>query len=158
MRRILMILFIGLILLLSNGCGCLRRTVYVEVPVKSDSVFIERLVRDTVTVTIPGDSISVVAVDSSHLENRYSMSDAVVDSTGRLHHSLVNKNIKVEKEIVYKEIEKTVEKEVPVIKEVTKEVKVIPDYYKWINILFWCVVGIGLVFVIFKVKKFFHIP
>lgn len=151
MRRILMILFIGLILLLSNGCGCLKRTVYVEVPVKSDSVFIERLVRDTVTVTIPGDSISVVAVDSSHLENRYSISDARVDSTGRLHHSLINKSIKVEKEIVYKEIEKTVEKEVPVIKEVTKEVKVIPSYYKWCSRIIWILFGFVVIFIVLKV-------
>ena len=151
MRRILMILFIGLILLLSNGCGCLRRTVYVEVPVKSDSVFIERLVKDTVTVTIPGDSISVVAVDSSHLENRYSISDARVDSTGRLHHSLINKSIKVEKEIVYKEIEKTVEKEVPVIKEVTKEVKVIPSYYKWCSRIIWILFGFVVIFIVLKV-------
>lgn len=151
MRRILMILFIGLILLLSNGCGCLRRTVYVEVPVKSDSVFIERLVRDTVTVTIPGDSISVVAVDSSHLENRYSISDARVDSTGRLHHSLINKSIKIEKEIVYKEIEKTVEKEVPVIKEVTKEVKVIPDYYRWCSRIIWILFGFVVIFIVLKV-------
>lgn len=153
MRRILMILFTGLILLLMTGCGCLRKTVYVEVPVKSDSIFIERIVRDTVTVTIPGDSIAVVAVDSSHLENRYSMSDAVVDSTGRLHHSLVNKSIKVEKEIVYKEIEKTVEKEVPVIKEVTKEIEVIPDYYRWCSRILWGLFGL---FVIFIVIRFCH--
>lgn len=151
MRRILMILFIGLILLLSNGCGCLKRTVYVEVPVKSDSVFIERLVRDTVSIEIPGDSISVVAVDSSHLENRYSISDARVDSTGRLHHSLINKSIKVEKEIVYKEIEKTVEKEVPVIKEVTKEIKVIPSYYKWCSRIIWILFGFVVIFIVLKV-------
>lgn len=151
MRRILMILFIGLILLLSNGCGCLRRTVYVEVPVKSDSVFIERLVRDTVSIEIPGDTMKVVAQDSSHLENRYSMSDAVVDSTGRLHHSLINKSIKVEKEIVYKEIEKTVEKEVPVIKEVTKEVKVIPGYYKWCSRILWILFGFVVIFIVLKV-------
>lgn len=151
MRRILMILFIGLILLLSNGCGCLRRTVYVEVPVKSDSVFIERLVRDTVSIEIPGDSIAVVAVDSSHLENRYSISDARVDSTGRLHHSLINKSIKIEKEIVYKEIEKTVEKEVPVIKEVTKEIKVIPSYYKWCSRIIWILFGFVVIFIVLKV-------
>lgn len=147
MRR----LWLLLLILLMTGCGCLRRTVYVEVPVKADSVFIERLVRDTVTVTIPGDSIAVVAVDSSHLENRYSVSDAVVDSTGRLHHSLVNKSIKVEKEIVYKEIEKTVEKEVPVIKEVTKEVKVVPGYYRWCSRIIWILFGLFVIFIVIKV-------
>ena len=42
------------------------------------------------------------------------------------------------------------EKEVPV--EVEVPVKYVPDYYKWINILFWCIVGTGLIFVIFKMK------
>ena len=37
-------------------------------------------------------------------------------------------------------------------------VKYVPDYYKWINIIFWCIVGTGLIFVIFKLKSFFHIP
>lgn len=133
-----------------TGCGCLTKTVYIEVPVKADSVYIERVIKDTVRVEIPGDSIAVVAVDSSHLENRYSMSDAVVDSTGRLHHSLINKSIKVEKEIVYKEIEKTVEKEVPVIKEVTKEVKVVPGYYRWCSRILWILFGFVVIFIGFK--------
>lgn len=132
-----------------TGCGCLKRTVYIEVPVKADSVVVERIVRDTVTIEIPGDSIAVVAVDSSHLENKYSVSDARVDSTGRLHHSLINKYIKIKKEIVYKEVEKRVEKEVPV--EVEVPVKYVPGYYKRINIIFWCLVGVFVIFTVLKV-------
>ena len=142
-----------LMILLMTGCGCLQKTVYVEVPVKADSVYVEKIVRDTVTIEIPGDSIAVVAVDSSHLENRYSISDARVDSTGRLHHSLVNKSIKIEKEIVYKEKEVTVEKEVPVIKEVTKEVKVIPDYYRWCSRILWGLFGLFVIFIVLKFIK-----
>lgn len=154
MKRFILLLVMFLVM----GCGICKKVHYIPVETSKDSIVVERIVTDTVTVTIPGDSISVVAIDSSHLENRYSMSDAVVDSTGRLHHSLINKNIKIEKEIVYKEIEKRVEveKEVPV--EVPVPVKYVPDYYKWINILFWCIVGTGLIFVIFRVRKFFHIP
>lgn len=154
MKRLILFLLMFLVM----GCGICKKVHYVPVQTSKDSVVVERIVRDTVTVTIPGDSIAVVAIDSSHLENRYSMSEAVVDSAGRLHHSLINKNIKIEKEIVYKEVEKKieVEKEVPV--EVEVPVKYIPDYYKWINIIFWCMIGIGLIFVIFKLKKFFHIP
>ena len=147
MRRLWLLLLIFLMV----GCGCLKKTIYVEVPVGVDSVYVERIVSDTVTVTIPGDSIAVVAQDSSHLENRYSISDAVVDSTGRLHHSLINKSIKIEKEIVYKEIEKTVEKEVPVIKEVTKEIKVVPGYYKWCSRILWILFGFVVIFILIKV-------
>lgn len=149
MKRLLLLLMI----LLMTGCGCLKRTVYIEVPVKADSVVVERIVRDTVTIEIPGDTMKVVAQDSSHLENKYSVSDARVDSTGRLHHSLINKNIKVEKEIVYKEIEKTVEKEVPVIKEVTKEVKVVPGYYKWCSRILWILFGFVVIFIGFKFRS-----
>ena len=66
----------------------------------------------------------------------------------------------MKKEIVYKD--KIIEKRVEVEKEVPVEVKVpvkyVPDYYKWINILFWCFVGTGFIFVIFKMKSLFHIP
>ena len=71
-----------------------------------------------------------------------------------------NKDVELKKEIVY--IDRIIEKRVEVEKEVPVEVKVpvkyVPDYYKWIHILFWCIVGTGLFFVIFKLKGFFHIP
>lgn len=151
MRRILMILFIGLILLLSNGCGICKKVQYVPIETTKDSIYVETLVRDTVRFEIPGDTVRVVAQDSSRLETKYSVSEAVIDSVGRLHHSLINKDIKIEKEIVYKEIEKRVEveKEVPV--EVEIPVKYVPDYYKWINIIFWCIVGSFVIFIVLKV-------
>lgn len=132
--------------------GC--RVQYIPVPVetKIDSVYIEKVIKDTVRVEIPGDSISVVAQDSSHLENRYSMSDARVDSTGRLHHSLINKKITLEKEIVYKEIEKIVEKEVPVVQEVEKIVEVVPKYYRWVSAGFWLIIVGFVIFIVTKIK------
>jgi len=144
------------------GCGICKKVHYVPVQTKIDSVVVERVIErvDTVSIEIPGESVYVIKRDSSHLETAVAISDAKIDSTGMLHHSLINKNVDLKKEIVYKDrvIEKKVEveKEVPV--EVEVPVKYIPDYYKWINIIFWCMIGIGLVFVIFKVKNFFHIP
>lgn len=154
------ILFISMFLVM--GCGVFKRVQYVPVETKKDSVVIENIVEriDTVKVEVPGERVYVIKQDSSHLETAVAISDANIDSTGMLHHSLVNKDVNLKKEIVYKDkiIEKRVEveKEVPV--EVEVPVKYVPNYYKWIHNLFWCIVGTGLIFVIFRVKSFFHIP
>lgn len=157
MRKIL--LFLLMVIMVS--CGVCRRQ-YIQVPVKIDSVYIERVVEriDTVRIKIPGEKIYVIKQDSSHLETAVAVSDAKIDSVGMLHHSLTNKDVELKKEIVYKD--RVIEKRVEVEKKVSVEVKVpvryVPDYYKWINIIFWCIVGTGLIFVIFKMKGFFHIP
>ena len=153
MRRFIFVLMMFLVV----GCGICRKVQYVPVETKTDSVYVEKLVKDTVSVEIPGETVYVVAQDSSHLETKWSVSDAKIDSTGRLHHSLTNKDIKIEKEIVYKEIEKRVEveKEVPV--EVEVPVKYIPDYYKWINGIFWGLIGLFVIFIVLKVYFKFKI-
>ena len=151
-----------LVMFLVMGCGICNRVKYVPVETSKDSVVIEKVVEriDTVEIEVPGERVYVVAVDSSHLETAVATSDAKIDSTGMLHHSLENKDVNLKKEIVYKD--KIIEKRVEVEKEVPVEVKVpvkyVPDYYKWINIIFWCIVGTGLIFVIFKLRGFFHIP
>ena len=151
-----------LVMFMMVGCGICKRVQYVPVETSKDSVVIEKVVEriDTVSIEIPGERVYVVAVDSSHLETAVATSDAKIDSTGMLHHSLKNKDVNLKKEIVYKD--KIIEKRVEVEKEVPVEVKVpvkyVPDYYKWINIIFWCIVGTGLIFVIFKLRGFFHIP
>ena len=155
-------LLLFLLMVFMVSCGTFRRVQYVPVQAKKDSVVIENIVEriDTVKVEVPGERVYVIKQDSSHLETAVAISDANIDSTGMLHHSLVNKDVNLEKEIVYKDkiVEKrvVVEKEVPV--EVEVPVKYVPNYYKWIHKLFWCIVGTGLIFVIFKVKGFFHIP
>ena len=157
MKRLLLVLLI----LMITGCG-ITRVIQVPVETKRDSVIIEKIVEriDTVKIEIPGEKVYVIREDSSHLETAVAISDAKIDSTGMLHHSLTNKDVELKKEIVYKD--KIIEKRVEVEKEVPVEVEVpvryVPDYYKWINILFWCIVGTGFIFVIFKVKNFFHIP
>ena len=151
-----------LVMFMMVGCGICKRVQYVPVETKKDSVVVEKIVErtDTVEIEVPGESVYVIKQDSSHLETAVAISDAKIDSTGMLHHTLKNKDVNLKKEIVYKDkiIEKRVEveKEVPV--EVEVPVKYVPDYYTWINILFWCMVGTGLIFVIFKMKSLFHIP
>lgn len=157
MKKVLLVLLMFFMV----SCGICNRVQYVPVESKIDSVVIEKVVErlDTVKIPIPGERVYVVAIDSSHLETAVAISDAKIDSTGILHHSLVNKDVNLKKEIVYKD--KIIEKKVEVEKEVPVEVKVpvkyVPDYYKWINIIFWCIVGTGLIFVIFRVRGFFHI-
>ena len=151
-----------LVMFMMVGCGICNRVKYVPVETKIDSIVVEKIVEriDTVSIEVPGERVYVIKQDSSHLETAVATSDAKIDSTGMLHHSLKNKDVNLKKEIVYKD--KIIEKRVEVEKEVPVEVKVpvryVPDYYKWINILFWCMIGTGLIFVIFKVRKFFHIP
>ena len=150
-----------LVMFLVMGCGICKRVQYVPVETKIDSVVIEKVVErtDTVEIEVPGERVYVIKQDSSHLETAVATSDAKIDSTGMLHHSLKNKDVNLKKEIVYKD--KIIEKRVEVEKEVPVEVEVpakyVPDYYKWINIIFWCIAGTGFIFVIFKVKSFFHI-
>ena len=154
------ILFIVMFLMM--GCSICHRVQYVPVETKIDSVIVEKIVERVYSVyfPVPSESSEVVREDSSHLETSVAISDAKIDSNGVLHHTLQNKNTSLKKEIVYKDkiIEKKVEveKEVPV--EVEVPVKYVPDYYKWIHILFWCMAGTGIIFVIFKLKHFFHIP
>ena len=154
------ILFIVMFLMM--GCSICHRVQYVPVESKVDSVIIEKIVErvDSVYFPVPSESSEVVREDSSHLETSVAISDAKIDSNGVLHHTLKNKNTSLKKEIVYKDkiIEKKVEveKEVPV--EVEVPVKYVPDYYKWIHILFWCMAGTGIIFVIFRMRHFFHIP
>ena len=150
-----------LVMFMMVGCGICKRQ-YIPVESKVDSIYIEKIVEriDTVEIEIPGEKVYVIKQDSSHLETAVATSDAKIDSTGMLHHSLKNKDVNLKKEIVY--LDRIIEKRVEVEKEVPVEVKVpvkyVPNYYKWINILFWCMIGTGLIFVIFRVKKFFHIP
>ena len=105
--------------------------------------------RDTVVLEVPIESSSAFDVQYSHLETTIALSDAMVDSTGRLNHTLVNKPFKIEKEIVYQD-RKVVEyrdsvsiKEVPVEVEVIR--KVVPKwcwYLLVLNVLALVAIGI----------------
>lgn len=146
-------LFILVIILLS---GC-RQTRYIPVQGKNDSIYIEKTeIRfDTVRIKLPADTVYSISTDSSHLETNLSSSDAIIREDGKLYHTLINKQVDLEKEVVYKDriIEKEVKKEIPVIQEVEKPVKYIPGYYKTINKLFWLLISVIGAGIYLKVKK-----
>ena len=79
---------------------------------------------------------------------------ASVDSFGRLYHKLANKDVSLEKEVVYQDrvIEKRVEveKEVPV--EVEVPVKYVPGYYRWMERLFYGLLGIIVIFIVVRMR------
>ena len=160
MFRIVKILILSLLCSISVSCGLLRPR-YVPVETKVDSVYIEKLVErvDTIKVDVPGESVFVIRRDSSRLETTVAVSYAEIDSVGFLHHSLENKKVSLDKEIVFKDrvIEKRVEveKEVPV--EVEVPVRYVPGYYKWIERLFYGLLGIIVIFILLKVHFGFKI-
>lgn len=128
------------IAILMLGCATIR-----PVPVQSttnvqtvvrDSIVVHR---DTVTLEVPVESTFAFQVQSSHLETTVALSDAYVDSTGLLNHTLSNKPFKAEKEIVYLD-RKVVEyrdsiqvKEVPVEVEVVKTK--VPRWCWWLLVV-----------------------
>lgn len=145
-----------LVLLMMVGCSTIK---YVPVESKTDSIYVEKIVErlDTILVEIPVEVKDIITMaDSSHLETSVAISDAWVDSCSTLHHKLVNKSENpLKKEIVYKDriIEKEVVKEIPVINEVEVPVKYVPPYYKKINVIFWCLIGLLLLFLLYKSRK-----
>lgn len=156
MKRLLTVVVTGLILILFSGCSILRPR-YVPIETKIDSVYIEKVVErvDTVFFSIPADTVRIAAkIDSSHLETGLAVSEAVVDSTGVMRHSIWNKVQELKKEVVFKDrvIEKRVEveKEVPV--EVEVPVKYVPGYYRWMERLFYGLLCIFVIFIVAKLK------
>lgn len=53
-------------------------------------------IHDTIPFYIPVERHSSVGEDSSHLETDFAISDAFTDSTGKLHHTLENKDRKID--------------------------------------------------------------
>ena len=148
-------LFILVIILLS---GC-RQVKYIPVQGKNDSIYIEKTVLryDTVTFTLPPDTVYSVSTDSSFIQTDLASSEAVIGKDGKLYHTLTNKPVELKKEVVYldKIVEKEVKKEIPVIQEVEKPVKYIPKFYKVTNGLFWLMVSIIGFLIWGKIKKIF---
>lgn len=112
--------------------------------------------RDTVTFQVPIESSSAYGVQYSHLESTVAYSEASVDSTGLLSHTLVNKPVKLEKEIVYLDRVKTEYRDSLVVKEVPVEVevirKVVPRWC-WTLLAFNILVVLALcVYVYLKLK------
>ena len=153
MKRLLIVT--GLILMLFSGCGLLRPR-YVPVETRTDSVYVERLVErvDTLSIPVPVETVMEVSDTSSHLETSVAESWASVDSFGRLYHKLANKDVSLEKEVVYQDrvIEKKVEVEKEVQVEVEVPVKYVPGYYRWMERLFYGLLGIIVIFIVVRMR------
>lgn len=124
MRRIIIILFLFLV----ASCG-----LYNQLPSTNEQtekqVEVKELItyiHDTVEVQVPQSKEKVIVKDStSHLENDVAISDAKIDSTGLLHHSLETKPTPIKVQVVYKEVvrdsivyvNKIKEVRIPVVKE-----------------------------------------
>lgn len=103
---------------------------------------------DTVKIPLPKEIISEVSFsDTSHLETSLAVSDAWIDSTKRLRHTLANKD-SLKTQVLYKERivyrDSIITKEVPVIEQ-----KVLYKTPKWV---YWSLGLNVLILVLFGLK------
>lgn len=153
--EILKYFLVILFFILPVGCCGTKKAkqipvVQVEKTVIKDSTI---YIRDTIYIPLPTEEKEVkTTADSSHLETSLAKSDAWIDSTGHLNHTLKNK------EVVYKYIYDTVVvtntvteyKEKPVIVEV--EIPK-PYYPKW-SVILMVIAGVSIGYWIFKIYRF----
>lgn len=132
------------------GCATIRpvqTTTNVQTIIKDSLIYRT----DTITLEIPVESSAAYHVQSSHLETSAAYSDASIDTTGLLTHTIQNKPFKTQKEIVYIDKVRTEYRdsiqiqtqEVPV--EVIREV--VPRWSWWLlglNIL--AIIALGIKF------------
>ena len=101
-RRISLILCAALFALEFTACCPCRhladKDTHTEISSNDTTVNVREIhIIDTIYVPVPGQSASSVGetdtngLSSSHLETDFAVSDAFVDSTGKLHHTLENK-------------------------------------------------------------------
>lgn len=162
MKKLLCILLSALLCL--SGCGVLRCQ-KPELQVK-DSLVLH--IKDSlairyipVEVPVPVEVIREIipSSDSSHLETSVARSDAFIDSTGNLHHTLENKadsslhvDVPVEEHFHTEQQQAShVEKET-VIKEVEKPLSWWQKFLQVSGIVLWSLLGAGLVVLILKIK------
>lgn len=94
MIAVTIFVFIAIVMLLFSSCRPVRQVVVVEA---RDSVRVEERVRyvpvvDTFFMEVPPQSAERTTADStSHLENDYAVSDALIMADGSLYHSLETK-------------------------------------------------------------------
>lgn len=125
-----------ILLFLMMSCGTANKTPYPGPSVRDSIRIVTKVektyVKDTVFVNVPSQEKENTTQDShSHLETDFAESDASIDSTGRLHHTLNNKKGKVpvptetpiikNDSIVFRDIEVEVPKPYPVEVEVPRD-------------------------------------
>ena len=165
---LLLITLLMFLLTFLTGCKA-KQSVIREQEQTRDSIrtevrYIEKIVKDTVEVEIPAQSVHIETPDpTSHLENDYAMSDASViwrDGTMFLMHNLSNKPKKVPVEVEHKETQRDSiqyrdrDHYHTIDHEVIKEVNVLTWWQKTQIYGFW---GLILLYVITRPKKLFSL-
>ena len=147
----LILAFFGLI----SGCSSPR---YIPASsniriIAKDSVFVHT---ELVGAAIPLESDSIITKKKSHLETSVAESDALIDSLGLLHHTLVNKKDSIKTKIQY--VDKIVYRDSVVTKEVPVEkpvpVPYIPKFYKFTFAFFGIFVLLVIVKLLIKLGLF----
>lgn len=153
---------VGLLGLLLGGC-CPKITP--QSSDKQDSVrvvreveYIERVRDSLIYIEVPAEVKEVVTMqDSSHLETSVALSDAWINPDGLLTHTLINKALKLPKEVSIKdsyqfEVRDSVIYKAEYVTKVVRE-RYVPWYYKgamWVAVI--AVVGW-----IYRLLRFFKI-
>lgn len=111
-----------------------------------------------VEVPVPVESSRAVVPDSSHLETSIAVSDASVDSLGRLHHSLSNKpgkltaKVPFEEHILEKEETRTSEEQKTVTEYIEKP---LTPWQTFRLRAFWLLLGMVAVYVLWKIARMY---
>lgn len=162
MKKLLCILLPAL--LGFSGCGVLRCP-KPELQVR-DSLVLH--IKDSlairyipVEVPVPVEVMREIipSSDSSHLETSVARSDAFIDSTGHLHHTLENKagsslhvDVPVEEHFHTEQQQASHAEKETVIKEVEKPLSWWQKFWQVSGIVLWSLLGAGLVGLILKIK------
>lgn len=162
MKKLLCILLPALLGL--SGCGVLRCP-KPELQVR-DSLVLH--IKDSlairyipVEVPVPVEVMREIipSSDSSHLETSVARSDAFIDSTGHLHHTLENKagsslhaDVPVEEHFHTEQQQASHAEKETVVKEVEKPLSWWQKFWQVSGIVLWSLLGAGLVVLILKIK------
>lgn len=145
--------------LLLYGC-CAQRVVQEQSAVDSvriETKYVEIIRRDTIVVEIPYQSAFRETRDTtSHLETKYAISDAKIDASGILHHSLESKNVPISVPTEIKTIvrDSIIYRDRDVrVKEVKLVERELTEWQKWQMRSFWILLSIIVVCLIYHFRR-----
>lgn len=146
MKNIKKLLTILLTTVMVGCCPCKHFIPSTNTVVRDSICYIEKV--DTVFVKLDQEHYETIQQKYSHLETKYAVSDASIDSLGLLHHSLSNKKVDIGVQVVEKEKyvvkDSIVRVEVPV--EVIKTKTKYPNSY-------WILLSIVILLVGWRIYK-----
>ena len=144
---------------LLQGCGSQR--VAME-SISKDSVrvethYVEVIKRDTIFIEIPYQSAHRETRDTiSHLETKYALSDAKIDSDGILHHTLESKNVPIpvptDTKTIIKDTTIYVDRNI-YLKDVEYVERDLTDWQKWQMRSFWILLSVLLATLVYRFRK-----